>query len=197
MINLFYESVALELQAYAIKLFHWFKNNHFKVNPGKSHILLSTKKPEIISIDEIPLAASSHEILLGVTIDSDLKFEYHITELCLKVSKKLNALCRISNSMSLEKRRTLMKTFIESQFSYCPLIWMFHSRALNNKINRIYERGLRTVYSDYTSFFNELLDKDGSFAIHQRNVQSLVIEIFCRNNLKKDPKWFLFPSGFP
>ena len=82
-------SVALELQACATKLFHWFKNNHFKVNPGKSHILLSTKKPEIVSIDEIPLAASSHEILLGVTIDSDLKFEYHITELCLKVSKKL------------------------------------------------------------------------------------------------------------
>ena len=99
--------------------------------------------------------------------------------------------------MSLEKRRTLVKTFIESQFNYCPLIWMFHSRAPVNKINRIYYRGLRTVYSDYTSFFSELLDKDGSFAIHQRNVQSLVNEIFCRNNLKKDPKWFLFPSGSP
>ena len=77
-----------------------------------------------------------------------------------------------------EKRRTLMKAFIESQFNYCPLIWMFHSRTLNNKINRIHERALRTVYSDYNSFFNELLDKDGSFTIHQRNVQSLAIEIY-------------------
>ena len=80
--------------------------------------------------------------------------------------------------MSLEKRRTLMKAFIESQFNYCPLIWMFHSRTLNNKINRIHERALRTVYSDYNSSFNELLDKDGSFTIHQRNVQSLAIEIY-------------------
>ena len=171
-------SVALEFQVSATKFFRWFKNNHFKVNPGKSHILLSSKKPEIVSVDGISLAASSHEKLLGVIIDSELKFENHITEMCLKVSKKINALCRISSFMSLEKRKTLMKAFIESQFNYCPLIWMLHSRTLNNKVNRIHERALRTVYSDYNSSFNELLDKDGSFTIHQRNVQSLAIEIF-------------------
>ena len=139
-------SLVLELQVSATKLFRWFKNNHTKANPGKSHILLSSKKPEIVSVDGISLAASYHEELLGVIIDSELKIENHITEICLKVSKKL---CRISSSMSLEKRRTLMKAFIESQFNYCPLIWMFHSRTLNNKINHIHERALRTVYSNY------------------------------------------------
>ena len=74
-------SVALELQASATKLFRWFKNNHLKPNPGKSHIFLSSKKPEIVSVDGISLAASSHEKLLGVIIDSELKFENHITEL--------------------------------------------------------------------------------------------------------------------
>ena len=71
-------SVALELQASATKLFRWFKNNHLKANPRKSHILLSTNKPKIVSIDRIPLAASSHEKSLGITIDSELKFENHI-----------------------------------------------------------------------------------------------------------------------
>ena len=80
--------------------------------------------------------------------------------------------------MSLEKRRTLMKAFIESQFNYCPLIWMLHSRTLNNKINRIHERALRTVYSDYNSSFNEPFNKDSSLTIHQRNVQSLATEIY-------------------
>ena len=60
----------LEVQASATKLFRWFKNNYLKDNPGKSHILLSTNKLEIVSIDGIPLAASSHKKLLGVTIDS-------------------------------------------------------------------------------------------------------------------------------
>ena len=63
-------SLPLEVQASATKLFHWFKNNHLKANPGKSHILLGTNKLEIVSIDGIPLAASSHKKLLGVTIDS-------------------------------------------------------------------------------------------------------------------------------
>ena len=80
--------------------------------------------------------------------------------------------------MSLEKCRIVMKTFVESQFNYCPLIWMSHSRTLNNKINRRHERALRIVYSDYKSSFNTLLEKDGSFPIHYRNIQSLAIEIY-------------------
>ena len=48
---------------------------------------------------------------------------------------------------------------------------MLHSKTLNNKINSIYERALRTVYSDYKLSFNELLDKDPFFTIHQSKVQ--------------------------
>ena len=80
--------------------------------------------------------------------------------------------------MSLDKRRMVMKTFIESQFNYHPIIWMFHSRTLNNKINRLHERTLRIVYSDYKSSFCELLEKDKSFSIHHKNIQSLAIEIY-------------------
>ena len=65
-------SLPFEVQASATKFFCWYKNNHLKVNTGKSPILLSINKPEIVSIDGISLAASSHEKLLGVTIDSEL-----------------------------------------------------------------------------------------------------------------------------
>ena len=84
----------------------------------------------------------------------------------------------MSSSMSLEKRRTLIKTFIKSQFNYCPLLWMLRSRALNKKINHIHERASRTVYSAYNSSFYKLLDKNDTFKIHQTNVQNSAIAIY-------------------
>ena len=77
----------------------------------------------------------------------------HINNLCKKASAKLNALARIACYMDFSKRRLIMKAFITSQFGYCPLIWMFHSRALNNKINSIHERALSITYNDRTSTF--------------------------------------------
>ena len=71
-----------------------------------------------------------------------------------------------------------MKSFIISQFNYCPLIWMMHNRGLNNKINHIQERALRIVYNDYSSTFEDLLNKDKSVTIHQHDLQQLAIEIF-------------------
>ena len=80
--------------------------------------------------------------------------------------------------MNIQKRRTIMKSFVTSQFSYCPLIWMFRSRRLNNKINSIHERALRTTYQDNASTFQELLNKDNSVSIHRRNLQVLATEMF-------------------
>ena len=84
----------------------------------------------------------------------------------------------MSAFLSKAKRRYLMNAFIKCHFSYCPLIWMFHSRALEQKINRLHERCLRIVYSDRTSTFEELLDLDKSSTFHQRAIQFLAIELF-------------------
>ena len=70
--------------------------------------------------------------------------------------------------MSIEKCRTLMKGFIESQLNYCPLIWIFHSKTLCNKTIPIHKRGLRTVYSDCKSSLNEFFEKNGSFTTYQK-----------------------------
>ena len=65
-----------------------------------------------------------------------------------------------------------------SRFGYCPLIWMFHSRRLNNKINSIHERALRITYQDHVSTFQELLNKDNSVPIHHWNLQALATQMF-------------------
>ena len=69
-------------------------------------------------------------------------------------------LARVTSDMSLSKKHTHMNAFFKSQFNYCPVIWMCHSRKNNNKINRILERCLRIVYNNKRSPFNALLEKD-------------------------------------
>ena len=120
-------------------------------------ILVMLQSYSNVSIGDASIKTSTKETLLGILIDSELSFDQQISSICSKASKKLHALGRIATFMSFNKCRTLVKAFIESEFNYCPLIWMFHSRAMNNKINRIHERALMLVYSDNVSSFDELL----------------------------------------
>ena len=101
-----------------------------------------------------------------------------------KASSKLTALARLVRLLPFHKRRLMLKTFIESQFSYCPLVWMFCSKKMNDKINHIHERALRLVYMDYTTSFRDLLKKDNSLSFHHRNIHCLATEMFkVKNNL--------------
>ena len=86
--------------------------------------------------------------------------------------------------MTQDKLKLVMKTFIESQFNYCPLVWMCHSRDLNNRINKLHERALRVVYGNANLSFEELLEKDESYTIHERNLQKLATEMYkVKHNL--------------
>ena len=79
--------------------------------------------------------------------------------------------------MTFDHRRLILNSLIASHFFYCPIVWMFHSRKLNERINHIHERALRIVYKDFNSSFQELLIEDNSLNIHHRNLQKLATEI--------------------
>ena len=149
-----------------------------KANSGKSHLLMSGKETIHANVDGSMIKSSHKEILLGINLDSELKFEDHVNFMCKKASQKLYALAQIAPLMDLKQGRNIMKAFVESQFGYCPLIWMFHSRGLNNKMNHIHERALRIRYKDKSSTFLELLEKHNSISIHHKNIQKLAIEIY-------------------
>ena len=57
----------------------------------------------------------------------------------------------------------LVNSFINAQFSYCPLIWMFHDRCLNAKVNNIHERALKIVYKDTHADYKARNDLNPSF----------------------------------
>ena len=103
-------------------------------------------------------------------IGRNLNFDGHVFSLRHKAGRKLVVLARLSKFTSFRQKRILMKTFVESQFGNCPLIWVFHIRNVNSKINNLQERSLRIVYDDYVTSFEDLLKKGNSFNIHHRNI---------------------------
>ena len=150
------------------------------MNPDKCHLLIAGNKYEqaFVNVAENQIWESNSVKLLGVTIDSQLKFEEHLAKIYLKAQIKLTALSRITKYLDFAKKRVLLKSFFESQFKYCSLTWMFYSRRINNKINALHERALRMIYNNYELSFEELLEKDGSFSVHHSNLQTLAIELY-------------------
>ena len=105
-------SIISKLQRIAEKIFDWCRNNHMKANPGKCHVILSSNTQREIRFANTSIASSLSEKLLGITLDSEPKFEEHINNICSIVNKKLNTLRRIGSHLSLDKRKMLLRVFI-------------------------------------------------------------------------------------
>ena len=162
-----FDKIIEKLETDISNICEWFHHNGFKANPGKFHFLLSPFVERPVKIMGSTIKASKEEVLLGVRIDSDLTFKEYVTSICSKANQKFHALTRVIKFMSLQKCRILMKSFITSQFNYCPIVWICHSRSLD-KVNHIHERALRIVYQDFQSSFSALLVKHNSFTIQQK-----------------------------
>ena len=99
-------------------------------------------------------------------------------KVCSKANRKLTTVSRMLKFLMFKKKRVLIKAYFKSWFKYCPLLWMFQKRQVNNKINHLHERSLKIIYEDSTSLFDTLLEKDMSFSFHDRNIQQLAQEIY-------------------
>ena len=149
----------------------WFRDNEMKSNDDKCHLIIANHNNQTINLGAEAVESSEAVELLGIKFDKNLSFTDHVTGLIKKGNQKLHAMARISKYFSQDKLKIIMKTFIQSQFNYFPLVWMFCSRTLNNKINKSHERSLRLVYKNENSTFDVLLDLDNSVTVHQRNLQ--------------------------
>jgi exonuclease III/predicted transport protein len=177
------EDLLHNLEDEALTVILWFDYNYMKLNQSKCHFLTCGVREELwTKVGDAMIWESSAQKLLGVTVDKHLKFNEHLRIICKKVGAKISALGRVVRILPFYKRLLIMKTFIESQFSYCPLVWMFCSCAMNRKINYLHARALRLVYDDYTSTYQELLCKDKSMCFHHKNIHLVAIEIYKAKN---------------
>ena len=169
-VNSYLGKVLERLESDALVLSKWFPEHFMKLNEENCHLLtFGTVQSNInIKVGEATVEESCEEKLLGVILDNNLNFKRHISSLCKRVSQKLHALDRISTFTDPGKLRLLMNSLINAQFSYCPVIWMFHDRHLNAKVNKIHERALRIVYKDTHADYETLLKLDNALSVQAK-----------------------------
>ena len=119
--------------------------------------------------------------LLGLATDKELNFNKLIDKLCRNAQYKLHALRRIRKYLSLEKAKMLGNAFIDSQFNYAPLIWMFCRKGLYLKMQKIHHKTLKVIYQSNKTY-EELLELSETVSIHQRHLRFLVTEVYTNTS---------------
>ena len=148
-------------------LLKWFRINSLQANPGKFQFMILGKKKNRNSVKLIMNSTEIEEnkkvVLLGITTDNLLTFNEHVDNLCRTANYKLHALRRIKRYLSLEKAKLLCNAFINSQFNYAPLVWMFCRKKQYLKIQKIHHKALKVVYNSNKNYDELLRDNNEVF----------------------------------
>ena len=119
----------------------WSKVNSIKANPKKFQFMIlgkGTRQTIILNINNIKIRESHNVELLCLTIDNRLTFKDHINILCRRAYYKLHALRRIRKYLTLEESELLYNAFINNQFNYASIIWMFCRKQDSLEIEKIH-----------------------------------------------------------
>ncbi len=95
-----------------------------------------------------------------------------------KASYQTRALARLSRMLNVESKFWIFNAFVVSNFMYCPLVWHMCSVSDSKKVEKIQERALRYVLSDFNDTYCNLLQRASKSTLYLSRLRILVIEIF-------------------
>ena len=142
-----------KLQIETNRAIQWLKDNKMVANPSKFQLMFLSKYKNIeknVSFGGKTIKSSDTPELLGITLDKNINFKRHIRNICRKANNKTKAILPVRKCLTLEQVQVLAEAYIASNFSYCPLIWMFCGKISDNLIMKTHYRTLRAIYNTQT-----------------------------------------------
>ena len=160
----------------------WFKNNKMQANPDKFQAIMLGLQGFLncksLNLNGIEIKCEDSVKLLGVTFDYMLNFDIHISDICKKAARQINVLLRLSKYLSTETKILIYKSFIRSNFNYCPLVWHFCSKTSTVKMEKLQYRALRLVFNDFESSYETLLERVNMPSLHVSRIRLIATESF-------------------
>ncbi|KAJ8022633.1 RNA-directed DNA polymerase from mobile element jockey [Holothuria leucospilota] len=146
--------VIYHLQSAMDRLLKWLEINRLVLNVDKTKFMFigSSRKLNFIKRDEINVTVKGKTLeivdsakILGMQIDSQLKFHKHVESISQKISGKIGFLCRLKASIPRKELSLLFKALVNPHFDYCSSVWSGASAANNDKLFKLQKRGLRMI----------------------------------------------------
>ena len=159
----------------------WFHENHMVANPEKFQSIILSRNGGVctpISVENNDLCPTNEIKVLGVTLDDRLNFKSHVDDICNRASRQINSFKRFSKYLKIDRRLSVYKSFIQSNFSYCPVAWLFCGRKNSNKLEKLQERALRIVFNDFSSSYEFLCERANTLPLSFYRLRFLCIEMY-------------------
>ena len=153
---------------------NWYERNGMIVNPEKHQAMVLGANSNY----EFSFPVKNSIDLLGVTIDKDLSFNRHISQICEKVNKPFSVLKRFKNIITSNVMLRLYKAFILPHFQYCSLIWHFSGTRNCDKLESLNKRILRFIFNDSLSSYDELLKKAKIASLYAGRLHKILMVVF-------------------
>ena len=150
-----------------------------KSNQAKFQAMILNNYPDLSDISlcvndtNIPLKPCVK--LLGVFIDYELNFSDHVTDLCKRASRQLNAVRRVAKYLKKDCLMKLFYAFVRSNLRYCATVWHFCSKSSTIKMEKIQKAALRVVF---TADYSKLLNMSKRSPLLIVRLRALLIEVF-------------------
>ena len=164
-------------------LITWCKDNQMEANASKFQVMIANElHPTDIAIQDISICSEPHVKLLGVYLDNKLNFTQHVYHITKSACRQLNCLKRIAHMLDQRTKLILYKSFVLSNFNYCPAVWHACGAVNTRKLEKVQLRALRFVFSDYTSDYSTLLNTANLPTLEISRLRSLAIEVYKATN---------------
>ena len=178
----------------------WHKSNHLTGNLSKYQVLILSKSKQQTqteaAIGEHTIEKTKEIKLLGVTLDERLDFSAHVKSVSIKTSRRIGVLSRLRKLIPVEAKLAIYKSAILPYFSSCSLVWHFCKASDRRKLERINERGLRTVFENWKHPYEDLHRRAKLTTLTNKRLQDIATFMYkAKHKMLPPPVQELFTTG--